>query len=72
MKSGHKANPQRLPKPTYWPFFLAMGVVFIFWGIISVWVISAAGLIIFSVALGGWITDLYKEIKQEKKEKDEL
>lgn len=72
MNSGHKANPQRLPKPTYWPFFLAMGVVFIFWGIISAWLISAVGLIVFSVALGGWIADLYKEIKKEKKEKDEL
>jgi hypothetical protein len=29
-------QPEELPKPTYWPFFLALGVVLIFWGYINI------------------------------------
>ena len=50
-----KARPEKLPKPTYWPFFLAMGLVFMFWGMLTTWIILAAGLLIFIVALAGWI-----------------
>jgi hypothetical protein len=56
-----KAKPEILPKPTYWPFFLAMGLVFIFWGLLTTWVILLAGGIIFIVALGGWINKLRHE-----------
>jgi hypothetical protein len=36
-KNTYKAQPEELPKPTYWPFFLALGVVLIFWGILTSW-----------------------------------
>lgn len=49
------AKPRELPKPTYWPFFLAMGLTFIFWGFLTTWIIFLAGLIIFIIALIGWI-----------------
>ncbi len=61
----YKAQPEKLPKPTYWPFFLALGVVFIFWGIVTNWVISTIGLLIFGIALFGWITEIYKELKNQ-------
>ena len=56
-----KARPERLPQPTYWPFFLAMGLAFMFWGLLTTWVIGVAGLLLFAVALLGWITILRHE-----------
>lgn len=66
----YKAQPEELPKPTYWPFFLALGVVLMFWGILTSWIITGIGFILFGVALTGWITEIYKELP--KKEKNEL
>jgi hypothetical protein len=56
-----KAKPQILPRPTYWPFFLAMGLTFIFWGLLTTWVILLAGLLIFTIALAGWINQIRHE-----------
>ena len=61
----YKARPGRLPQPTYWPFFLALGTVFIFWGILTTWVITGIGVAVFAVALGGWITDIHHELKKD-------
>ena len=65
-QSKCKAQPEELPKPTYWPFFLAIGIVLIFWGIIASWVITGIGFILFSAALTGWIVDIYKELPKNK------
>ena len=56
-----KAKPEKLPHPTYWPFFLALGLVFLFWGILTSWIISLVGLIIFIISLAGWIDILRHE-----------
>lgn len=64
---NYKARPLSLPEPTYWPFFLAMGVAFIGWGLISTWIIAAGGLVICAIALGGWVSDLRKENKDNLK-----
>jgi len=56
-----KARPEILPKPTYWPFFLAMGLAFIFWGMLTTWVVLAAGGLIFITALIGWINQIRHE-----------
>lgn len=69
-QTKYKAQPEELPKPTYWPFFLAFGVVLIFWGILTSWIISGIGFILFAVALTGWIMEIYKELP--KKGKNEL
>ena len=66
-KKKYTASPSKLPQPTYWPFFMALGVVCMFWGILTTWIISGIGLVIFCTALAGWITDLYKEITKDKK-----
>ena len=66
MSIENKATPEKLPKPTYWPFFMALGIMFLFWGILATWVISAIGFIVFFIALGGWIADLYKEQLEQK------
>ena len=50
-----------LPHPTYFPAGLAMGVAFMFWGLISNWVVLLVGLALFAAALAGWITDIRHE-----------
>ena len=54
-----------LPHPTYFPAGLAMGVTFLFWGLITSWVIVAVGLALFAAALAGWITDIRHERNEE-------
>ncbi|WP_423146033.1 hypothetical protein [Rubrolithibacter danxiaensis] len=56
-----KAKPEKIPSPTYWPFFLAMGFAFLLWGIVAGWMISVAGLLILIISLTGWITILRDE-----------
>jgi hypothetical protein len=56
-----KAKPEILPRPTYWPFFLAMGLAFLFWGLLTTWVILLAGALIFVTALTGWINQIRHE-----------
>ena len=65
-----KARPAHLPQPTYWPFFLALGTVFIFWGILTTWLITGIGVVVFAVALGGWIADIHHELQNDNS--DEL
>ena len=43
-----------LPHPTYFPAGLAMGVAFLFWGLITTWVVLAVGVALFAAALAGW------------------
>lgn len=56
-----KAKPEKLPQPTYWPFFLALGLTFSAWGLLTTWYISVAGLVVFIVSLIGWINILRHE-----------
>jgi hypothetical protein len=60
-KDWEKARPEILPKPTYWPFFLAMGLAFIFWGLLTTLVVLTAGGLIFITALIGWINQIRHE-----------
>ncbi len=69
----HKPKPEVLPKPGYWPFLLALGIAFILWGLAvgfnevlsTIVIVSGLGLILFVVALAGWIGDLRDERKHE-------
>lgn len=65
-ESKYKSQPEQLPKPTYWPFFLALGIVFMLWGILTSWIITGIGFIVFVTALAGWIIEIYKEQPKEK------
>ena len=47
-----------LPQPTYWPAVLALGITFLAWGLVTSLVISGVGLVLFALALAGWIGDL--------------
>lgn len=62
-----KAQPQKMPKPTYWPFFMAMGTAFLLWGLVAGWVIGLIGVLIMVVALGGWIANLRHESGNDRR-----
>jgi hypothetical protein len=57
--------PERLPGPTYFPAGLAMGTTFIFWGLITSWVVFLVGLSLFAAALVGWLTEIRRERRQQ-------
>ena len=53
-----------LPRPTWWPAALALGIVFVLWGIVTSLVIVTVGLAVFAMALAGWIGDIRHERQQ--------
>ena len=60
-KDWNRLPAEHLPRPTYFPAGLAMGTTFIFWGLITSWVILLVGVGLFLAALAGWITELCHE-----------
>jgi hypothetical protein len=53
--------PESLPRPNFFPAGLAMATTFIFWGLITSWVIVAVGIALFSASLAGWIYEILRE-----------
>ena len=61
---------QRLPEtplahPTYFPAGVAMGAAFLFWGLITTWVVLLVGVVLFVTAVDGWITELRHEYNSQ-------
>ena len=54
----NRPKPEHVPRPTYWPAVLALGVTFLVWGLITTYIISAVGLVLFVIALAGWIGEM--------------
>jgi hypothetical protein len=54
---------EHLPRPTYFPAGLAMGIAFLFWGLITSLVTFLVGLALFIASLAGWITEIRYERK---------
>ena len=59
----NESTPAEMPDLTFWPFILAFGVLFFFWGIITSLIISGVGILIIIVSVAGWIQDLNHEIE---------
>lgn len=49
---------EHVPRPTYWPVVMALGTVLLFWGVVTTVAISAIGLGLFVLGLGGWIREM--------------
>jgi len=47
-------SPEHAPARSYWPLLLAAGISMLIIGIISSLIVSAIGLILVLVSLGGW------------------
>ncbi len=54
-------RPEVLPRPTYAPAGVAFGVVFLLWGILTSYIVSIVGLIVFIVSLAMWIGEILHE-----------
>jgi hypothetical protein len=52
------ALPEKIPPPTYAPAFLALGITFLLFGVVSSYVFSAAGVVLMAVAISKWIGEL--------------
>lgn len=50
-----------VPHPTYWPMVMALGIVGLGFGIVTSVIISIVGLVLFFLALFGWMGDLSHE-----------
>ncbi|HZO80984.1 MAG TPA: hypothetical protein VFB33_04760 [Candidatus Binataceae bacterium] len=50
--------PLKTPAPTYAPAFLALGMTFALFGIVSSYVFSAAGIALIIWSIGKWIGEL--------------
>src|SRR5690242_15386856 len=49
---------EHLPEPTYWPAVMAFGITLLVWGIVTTWIITVVGVVIFALALVNWIGEL--------------
>jgi hypothetical protein len=58
-------KPEVLPRPTYWPAVLALGIAFVFWGLVASLVITVIGLALAGIALTGWIGEMLRERKRQ-------
>ncbi len=61
------AEPDYIPEPTYWPAFLALGATLLVWGLITSYIITAIGVVLFGWSLAGWIADLRHERVQKQR-----
>jgi hypothetical protein len=58
-------EPATAPPPTNWPMFLGLAVVMIAYGVIFAWWFVGVGLVMFFVALAGWIGELRHDRRRE-------
>lgn len=52
------ALPEEVPEATYAPVFLALGIIFLLFGIVSSYIFSAAGLALMVWSISKWIGEL--------------
>lgn len=50
----------RLPEPTYWPFFFALSMTLLAWGLITNLVLSGIGAVVLLVSTIGWMKEVSK------------
>ena len=46
------------PQPTYAPAAMALGVMMLLWGLVTMWVMSAAGAGVMAWSLWSWINEI--------------
>ncbi len=56
-----RPRPEHVPRPTYWPSVMGVGITMLGWGFITTPLISLAGLLLFVIALAGWTGEIRHE-----------
>lgn len=57
-------RPDRVPRDTYAPAATALGITFVFWGVVTTPIISAVGGVLFGVSLAAWIGEARHELER--------
>ena len=52
-----------VPQPSVWPCVVALGISLALFGIVTSLVFTAAGLAGLALGIGGWISELRKEVR---------
>jgi hypothetical protein len=58
-------KPEKLPEPCIWPVTLALAITFLVWGLVTSLIITGVGVLLFGVALAGWIRDIRHEREKD-------
>lgn len=53
--------PETLPAPTIWPAAMGMGITLLSFGVVTSWIMSIAGFLLFVLSVWGWVEDLRNE-----------
>jgi hypothetical protein len=53
------------PGPSYAPAAMAMGIMFFFWGTLTLWVASVMGAGMMAYAVGKWVSEIRENWKEE-------
>jgi hypothetical protein len=61
-----EALPEKVPEATFAPAFLALGITFLLFGIVSSYVFSAAGLVLMVWSIGKWVGELLRGDESER------
>ncbi len=59
----HQADIESPPKPTYVPAAMAMGIMMVFWGILTHWTMSLGGSLLVVWALWTWMNEIHQAWK---------
>jgi len=52
-----KPLPERLPRPSFAPPILALGLMLLLWGVVTSWIVSVLGIAMVAAATVMWIRD---------------
>ena len=66
----HEPLPRNVPRETYTPAVLALGMVVLCWGFVTSWLLSAAGLVLIVVGVTGWARELVRQTKKAVREEE--
>jgi hypothetical protein len=53
--------PEKSAKPGVWPATLALAITLLVWGLVTSLIITGVGIVLFTVAMAGWIRDIRHE-----------
>jgi hypothetical protein len=60
------AEPETLPRRrTVWPAAAALGIVLIFFGVVTAWLVVIAGVVLLGIAVAGWIEEVRYDLGGE-------
>ncbi len=50
-----------IPRPTTWPLLTGFAITFVLLGLITVWLVEVAGVILFAISIVGWMGEMLRD-----------